>query len=108
MQRTWVGAFRGVFGRGVVGGVLLMLTGGLGVAFGSGGQPASAVARKSVVVILRDQFRSTPDSPKHVAGPVGGRRRRAGETAALRHRRRGDRHASLPAARCVRGHRRPR
>jgi hypothetical protein len=51
----------------VAGGVLLTLTGGLGVAFGSGGQPPSVVASRSVVVVLRDQFRATPDTPMHSA-----------------------------------------
>jgi hypothetical protein len=70
MQRRWVGALRGMIrpiGRGLVGGVLLMLAGGLGAAFGSGGQPASAVAPRSVVVVLRDQFRATPDTAGRAA-----------------------------------------
>jgi hypothetical protein len=70
MQRSGEGALRGMTGlirRGAVGGVLLTLAGGLNVAFGSSGQPASAVAPRSVVVVLRDQFRGTPDSVVHAA-----------------------------------------
>ena len=52
---------------GAVGGVLLMLAGGLSTAAGSGGQRASAVAPRSVVVVLRDQFRATPDTAVHAA-----------------------------------------
>jgi hypothetical protein len=70
MQGRHVGGVRrtsGLITRGVAGGVLLTLTGGLGVAFGSGGQPPSVVASRSVVVVLRDQFRATPDTPMHSA-----------------------------------------
>jgi hypothetical protein len=70
MQRSGVGALPGMTGlirRGVMGGVLLTLTGGLSAAFGSGGQPASAVAPRSVVVVLRDQFHGTPDTARHAA-----------------------------------------
>jgi hypothetical protein len=70
MQRSGVGALPGMPGlirRGVMGGVLLTLAGGLSVAFASGGQPASAVAPRSVVVVLRDQFHGTPDTARHAA-----------------------------------------
>jgi subtilisin family serine protease len=70
MQRRSVGALRGMIRlirRGVVVGVLLTLAGGLSAAFGSGGQPASALTPRSVVVVLRDQFHAMPDTAMHTA-----------------------------------------
>ncbi len=54
--------------RGALGGVLLTLAGALSAAFASGGQPGSAAAApSSVVVVLRDQFTATPDTAVHAA-----------------------------------------